>query len=125
MKNIWSFFSIFALAGIFFFTACKEKQTGYSRNYYAEAAILTPEFTNEAVNKHIKEFNALYNELAFAANQKEKGLLPNLNKSFSSWILKAVELKEKLPAEEQKKLNDYMEKANSAWNQQKDILLRP
>lgn len=102
--------------------SCSAGDPGTVKNYYAEAGILTPEFKNEELNKHITHFESLYNELGIAVSGTDKASVPDLSKSFSNWILKAIDFKQNLVAEDQKKLEDYLEKVNTAWNKQKNLL---
>ena len=102
--------------------SCSASNPGTIKNYYAEAEILTPEFKNKELNKHIEYFESLYNELGMAVSSADKASVPDLSKSFSNWILKSIDFKQNLSAQDQKKLENYLQNANEAWNKQKNLL---
>lgn len=120
MKNIIKqFLLIFSIVII---TSCGNGTDG--ANHYAKAGMVTPTFGNEEVDAHLKSFETLYNQLSTAvqANDKDADNLNKLSIAYSDWILKALTLKEKLPADKQKKLNDFVEGTTQPWKVQKDKL---
>lgn len=120
MKNtITQFLSVLLIAVL---TSCGNTTGG--TNYYAKAGMVTPSLGDEEVDTHLKSFETLYNQLSTSveANDKDANNLNKLSLAYSDWILKAMELKEKLPADKQKTLNDFVERTNKPWNVQKDKL---
>lgn len=99
------------------------KNAAPAKNYFAESGIKAETFSNQEMNNHLKQFEVLYNDMAFVVEKKDKAELSRLSIAFSDWILKALSLKDSLPADEQKKFDDYLEKINNKWTEKKGALL--
>lgn len=122
MKNtINKFLLVVSIAVI---TACGNSKNSDEVNYFSQSGLVTPTFNNEKLDSHLKSFETIYNDLASSAkaNNKDADNLNELSIAYSDWILESLKLKEQLPAEEQKKLNDYVESTTKPWNAQKDKL---
>jgi len=124
MSRIKSIFTLAILAALFFLASCNGSSgASDTQNYFATTQIQTPRFSNDIINKHLAEFALYYNELAAAAEVKNKEAMPELSRLFSDWIVKAMSLRETLSTGEQGAFDTYMDRANQVWNEQKSLLL--
>jgi uncharacterized lipoprotein YehR (DUF1307 family) len=121
MKTIKTMLLSVTVVAAMLFSACGDSTP--TKNYYAESGLSMETFSSQELNSHLKKFESLYNEMAFAVEKNDKGADAKLSVAFSDWVLKALSLKDTLPAQEQKKFDDCLEKINSKWAEKKSKLL--
>lgn len=124
MSGTKSIITLTAFVALLLLAACGgPSAAGPTQNYFATTQIKAPQLSNTTLNKHLAEFAIYYNELAAAVEVRNKEAMPELSRLFSDWIAKAMSLRETLLTGEQGAFDTYMDRANQAWNEQKNMLL--
>lgn len=119
MKTI-KYFTLIILISLCYSCSSGSKTDG--TNYFNKAGLVTPTFKNDNLNKHLKSFEELFNELGTAAKIKDKAKRNNFSIAYSDWIIDAKKFKDSIPTEEQKKLDNYLESTTVPWNVLKNNL---
>ena len=103
--------------GILF--ACSNSPKTDGVNYFAKAGLVTPKFSNEKLNEHLKSFEGLFNQMGTASTAKDKQKSDELSIEYSDWILTSLKFKDSISREDLQQLDKYLNSTTDPWNKLK------